>query len=234
MAIKLPPPPIQEKEFGNSWKQWFLKVKDILTGISSLSWELIDFTNSKISDIIDRSHNDLTSLQGGSSTERYHLTSSEYNNVVNIPIEKSLFIDTTNQTVGAINTAYAITFDSHPLTDGITIDAGKTKITVPTDGIYVFNFSAQITSTSASAKNIYFWPKINGSSVAGSTMKVTIKDSSYTMVTSRTGIFSLSAGNYLEAYWASDDTAVQLTANAATAFCPATPSVTLSIYRIQN
>ncbi len=78
MAIKLPPPPIQDNDLNQNWKNWFLKVKDLLTGVSSLSWSLIDFTNSKITDILDRKHNDLQSIQGGTTNEYYHLTSANY------------------------------------------------------------------------------------------------------------------------------------------------------------
>ena len=233
MPFKVPPPPVKDKQLdSDQWGHWFDVVRANISNQSKFS--ALDFTGSNLTSIVTRNHNDLTALQGGTATQRYHLSLAEYNAVVSIPIEKSLFIDTTNQTLGAINTATAITFNSQPLTDGITIDAGKTKITVPTTGIYVVNFSAQITSTNAATKNLYFWPRVNGSDVTGSTMKQSIKDASYTQVISRTGVFSLTANDYLEAYWASDDINVQLTANAATAFCPATPSVTLSIYRIQN
>jgi hypothetical protein len=77
MAIKLPPPPVQESELNQNWKNWFLKVKDILTGISSLSWSLIDFTNSSITDILERKHNDLQDKQGGTTNQYYHLTQAQ-------------------------------------------------------------------------------------------------------------------------------------------------------------
>ena len=78
MAIKLPPPPVQESELNQNWKNWFLKVKDMLTGISSLSWSLIDFTNSSITDILERKHNDLQDNQGGTTDEYYHLSLANY------------------------------------------------------------------------------------------------------------------------------------------------------------
>ena len=78
MAIKLPPPPVQESELNQNWKNWFLKVKDILTGISSLSWTLIDFTNSSITDILERKHNDLQDKQGGTTDEYYHLSLANF------------------------------------------------------------------------------------------------------------------------------------------------------------
>lgn len=234
MGLKIPPPPTSEKDITSPiWGHWFEIVKNNITTQGLFS--NLDFTGSNITSILTRNHNDLQSIQGGSSTERYHLSLADYTTVVNIPIEKSLFYSDTSQTLTANSTPSVITFNQQPITDGITI-ASSTQITVPTTGLYVISFSAQLTSTSSSTKNIYFWPRINGSDVGGSTMKISLSSATDTRVVSRSGIFSLTANDYVEACWATDSdyTKVELTANSATAFCPATPSVTLSIYRIQS
>lgn len=76
MPIKIPPPPETNDE--SQWKDWYLKIKSAVNNLyGSLTWSSIDKAGSKITDIIDRSHQDLQSLQGGSSTERYHLTSAQ-------------------------------------------------------------------------------------------------------------------------------------------------------------
>lgn len=77
MAIKFDPPPIQDKENSESWKNWFVQLKRNLSTLSSLSWGLIDFTGSNITSIVNRNHNDLTSKQGGTTNEYYHITSSQ-------------------------------------------------------------------------------------------------------------------------------------------------------------
>ena len=92
----------------------------------------------------------------------------------------------------------------------------------------------QITSTNSSLKDLWFWPAINGTDVAGSTIKASIVDNGATIVMSRTALFNVSAGDYLEAKWATSDTAVTLEAHAAETFCPATPSVTLLVARIHQ
>jgi len=139
----------------------------------------------------------------------------------------------TNITAAAINTAYEIEWDGIANGDGVTLENG-TEIHFNDGGLYSLAFSAQITSTNSSLKDLWFWPAINGTDVAGSTIKVSIVDNGATIVMSRTALFSVSAGDDLEAKWATSDTSVTLEAHAAETFCPATPSVTLSVARIHQ
>jgi len=141
------------------------------------------------------------------------------------------FSNTTDHTLTAINTATLVTLDSQPIVDGISI-ADNSKVTAPVTGIYAFDFSVQISSTSASTKNLWFWPRINGVDAAGVTMKQSISSNGTTLVASRSGVFKLNMRDYLQIYWAADNLAVTLQAQAATAFAPATPSVLLSVKQI--
>jgi len=138
-----------------------------------------------------------------------------------------------NITAAAINTAYDITWDGITNADGISLVSG-TEIHFNDGGLYTLAFSVQITSGNSSLKDLWFWPAINGTDVPGSTIKVSITDNGATIVMSRTALFSITSGDYLEARWATSDTAVTLEAHAAETFCPATPSVTLSVARIHQ
>ena len=139
----------------------------------------------------------------------------------------------TNITAAATNTAYEIEWDGIANGDGVTLE-NNTEIHFNDGGLYSLAFSVQITSTNSSLKDLWFWPAINGTDVAGSTIKVSIVDNGATIVMSRTALFNVSAGDYLEAKWATSDTAVTLESHAAESFCPATPSVTLSVARIHQ
>jgi hypothetical protein len=88
-------------------------------------------------------------------------------------------------------------------------------------------------STSASAKNFWFWPKVNGTDITGSTMKNTLSANDQALTVARSGIFHLDKGDYLQAMWAVDDLNATLESYAATAFAPATPSVTLMVTSIE-
>ena len=139
----------------------------------------------------------------------------------------------TNITAAATNTAYEIEWDGISNADGVTLE-NNTEIHFNDGGLYSLAFSVQITSTNSSLKDLWFWPAINGTDVAGSTIKVSIVDNGATIVMSRTALFTVSAGDYLEAKWATSDTSVTLEAHATETFCPATPSVTLSVARVHQ
>jgi len=139
----------------------------------------------------------------------------------------------TNITAASTNTAYNIAWDGIANADGISLQ-NSTEIHFSDGGLYTLAFSVQVTSTNSSLKDLWFWPAINGTDVTGSTIKVSIVDNGATIVMSRTALFSITAGDYLEARWATSDTAVTLEAHAAETLCPAAPSVTLSIARLHQ
>jgi len=136
-------------------------------------------------------------------------------------------------TAAAVNTAYAITYDAPPMSSGISQGSPASRIVFEEGGTYLLAFSAQLTSTSSSTVAFRFWPRINGTDVAGSTMVANLHQNDATTVISRTAIFQVSAGDYLEAMWATDSTSGYLEATAATAYAPAAPSTSLSVTRIR-
>ena len=140
---------------------------------------------------------------------------------------------TTDQTAASINTAYALTYTSSAA-DGITNGTPASRIVFEEAGEYMISFSAQISSTSSSTVNFWFWPRVNGVDVAGSTMKNALHQNGATLVVSRSVIFNFAAGDYLEAMWAVDSTSGFLDATAATAFAPAAPASTIAITRLHG
>jgi hypothetical protein len=136
-------------------------------------------------------------------------------------------------TAAAANTAYAITYDTPPMANGISLGSPASRIVFEEGGTYLLAFSAQITSTSSSTVQFRFWPRINGVDVPGSTMVASLHQNNSTIVISRTAIFQVNAGDYLEAMWAVDSTSGFLQATAATAYAPAAPATSLSVTRIR-
>ena len=136
-------------------------------------------------------------------------------------------------TAAATNTAYAITYDTPPMANGISLGSPASRIVFEEGGTYLLAFSAQITSTSSSTVAFRFWPRINGVEVPGSTMVASLHQNNSTIVISRTAIFQVNADDYLEAMWATDSTSGFLQAAAATAYAPAAPSTSLSVTRIR-
>ena len=140
---------------------------------------------------------------------------------------------TADQTAAVINTAYALTYTAE-ISSGITNGTPASRIVFDEAGEYMISFSAQISSTSASTVNFWFWPRVNGSDVTGSTMKNALHQNGATLVVSRSSIFDLNAGDYLEVMWAVDSTNGFLDATAATAFAPAAPASTIAITRLHG
>ena len=140
---------------------------------------------------------------------------------------------TTDQTAAAINTAYALTYTSS-IADGVTNGTPASRLVFAEAGQYMISFSAQIASTSSSTANFWFWPRVNGTDVTGSTMKNALHQNNSVLVVSRSAIFDLQAGDYLEAMWAVDSTSGFLDATTATAFAPAAPASTIAITRLHG
>ena len=141
----------------------------------------------------------------------------------------------TTITPALANTAYKIQFDPIVVGGGVSLDGTyPTRIVFAEAGTYLLGFSAQITSTHGSSVEFRFWPVINGTNVAGSTIVAGLRSNGDTTVVSRTAIFQITAGDYLEVDWATTSTSSLLEAHAATAYAPASPSATLSITRLRQ
>jgi len=140
---------------------------------------------------------------------------------------------TTDQTAAATNTAYALTYTAS-IAEGVTNGTPASRIVFAEAGQYMISFSAQIASTSSSTVNFWFWPRINGTDVTGSTMKNALHQNGSVLVVSRSAIFDVNAGDYLEAMWAVDSTGGFLDATTATAFAPAAPASTIAITRLHG
>ena len=144
------------------------------------------------------------------------------------------FIKTADVTAALANTAYKITYDAPVGNSGITQGAPASRIVFEEAGQYVLAFSAQVSSTSASTVHFYFWPSINGVDAANSGMATALHQNNATLVTSRTQIFTVAAGDYLEVNYMFDSTSGFLNYTAAASPVPAIPASTLSITRLHG
>jgi hypothetical protein len=139
------------------------------------------------------------------------------------------FYDTTTQTAAAINTAYPITFDTTDLSLGVYRGSPTSRIIVDREGIYNFQFSAQIDNTSSGNHLTFIWCRLNGADVAQSASQIRLKGTDGETVAAWNFVLSMKANDYFELVWSVSDTAVQITAAAAAAPVPAIPSVLLTV-----
>ena len=144
------------------------------------------------------------------------------------------FMKTADVVPVAANTAYKLTYDAPTGNDGITQGTPASRIVFEEAGQYVVSFSAQISSTSASTVHFYFWPSVNGTNIADSAMTTALHRNNATVVTSRTQIFTVAAGDYLEVNYMIDNTSGFLNYTAASSPVPAIPASTLAITRLHG
>jgi hypothetical protein len=142
------------------------------------------------------------------------------------------FLDTTTQTAAVINTAYPIKFNTTSLSNSVVVQndgsSNPTKLVVDETGVYNFAFSLQLQKASASKKDVWLWPRINGVDVPNSATKVSLAGSSAASVAAWNFFLNLTSKDYVQLMWAVEDTGIQILYEAATAFAPAIPSVILT------
>lgn len=139
------------------------------------------------------------------------------------------FYDTTDQTAAAINTAYAMTFNTTDLSLGVTCGTPTSRIYVDTANIYNIQFSAQLINVSGGAHRVWIWFRKNGTDVPDSTTVMRIQGNNTEAVAAWNYLLEMNAGDYFELMWEVDDLGVEIHADPATAVHPAIPSVILTV-----
>lgn len=139
-------------------------------------------------------------------------------------------------TPAAANTAYALAWDTTVITEGITLTGSPTtRLTVAHSGLYNFAVRIQFSSANSNSKSAWMWLKKNGTTNIGSSTAVgSLKDSGGYTVLSINDFVSLAAGDYVELFWAVDDTGLQPTNVAATAFAPSAPTAHVAVTQVQQ
>jgi hypothetical protein len=122
------------------------------------------------------------------------------------------------------------TVDVSQTVSSTTITATKsTRITVAADGIYNFQFSAQLDKTSATAKDVWIWARINDVDVSDSATKITLSGSNAATVAAWNFVYQLSANDYFELMWATDDVDCYMPSEPASAFVPSIPAIIMTV-----
>ena len=139
------------------------------------------------------------------------------------------FYDTTTQIAAAINTPYAITFNTTDVSNGVFLGTPSSRVTVDTEGVYNFLFSIQLDKTSGGTGIFWVWPRINGVNVPDSNSQVQIQGNNAEQLVTVGYFFKLKAGDYVEIMYAVNDVSVQVEAFPASAFYPSVPSIILTV-----
>ena len=141
------------------------------------------------------------------------------------------FWDTTTQTALVVNTAYPVTFNnSDTFNSGVRLRSPSTsEVQVDTEGLYNFQVSVQLDTTSGGTDLVWIWFRKNGFDIADSACQIQIQGNNAELLQSFNLFVDMKANDYLEVMWATDDTAARLAYFASAAFRPAVPSIILTV-----
>lgn len=147
---------------------------------------------------------------------------------------RGLFYSTTDQAAAATNTGYPVEFENTYIGNGVSIaGADNTRITVTADGVYNFQVTLQTAHTNSSDVKITTWINKNGTDVAYGGQEQTIKGNSNQPVFWNFSI-DLTAGQYIEMYWATADLSLSLDSTAPTSLHPGIPSTVVAVSFVSN
>lgn len=147
------------------------------------------------------------------------------------------FSSSVDQT-GSITAGTAMTFNATDITDGVTLASGS-RLTVPVNGIYNIQFSAQLENLENAQQDATIWFRINGVDVPNSATQITVparKSSNiYGYAVASWNIFlDMTAGQYVEIIWLptiATLTLQHLPASVSPAY-PAIPSVIATVSQV--
>jgi len=123
--------------------------------------------------------------------------------------------------------------------DGVTMELGdeatKSQVTFANAGTYNIQFSAQFHNTGGggSGNTVHIWFKLNGTDIADSDTRLTVPSNAPYVVAAWNFIVSVSAGDYVEISWFTDNSNVILEHEPITATYPAIPSVIITAAQIR-
>lgn len=148
-------------------------------------------------------------------------------------LDYGTFDSTSSQTLAAVNTATAITLGNTLSSNGVTLGSPASRMVVAQSGYYNVGVTLQLSSGSSSAKTVYVWLRKNGSNVTDTTRAITVDINNGYVPVSVSYPISLAASDYVELYWASNDTNVSLAPITGLAFAPDSPSVLVTVTQNQ-
>lgn len=143
------------------------------------------------------------------------------------------FYRNTTQAVAVVDTAETVTFTTTVDTFGVTLASGS-RIGVEQPGFYSFKYHGHLVKSTASASDIIFWFRKNGTDIDGTAQKITVIGDNASQILDLSLIIELASDDYVEVVLSSGSTDVSLVAVAATASLPAISSSRVDVAYVSN
>ena len=144
-----------------------------------------------------------------------------------------LFFNTATQTFATTNTAYPVVFNATYLSNAVQLQSGSTsRVEALVGGIYNFQYSGQVLSSSSNAKELAIWIRRDGTDIGYSTRVFTDSDNGHRNTKSWNFNIDLQAGQYIEIIAAVTSTNLWLDAQVAASPKTGVPSSVLSVHYV--
>jgi hypothetical protein len=147
----------------------------------------------------------------------------------------SFYDTTTQQTVGGETLPMKLNTTDATSTSGFSITndtlGRPTRITSTVTGVYNIQFSAQFHQTGGTASQVYIWFRINGADIADSATTITCPSGNL-LVAAWNFFTPLTAGQYIEIMWRSNNANIEIQRNTTIPSVPGIPSVIATINRV--
>lgn len=141
-----------------------------------------------------------------------------------------LFWDNADQPLDTINVAQPVRFNQTYLNNGVLINGATTsEITMTYSGVYNFQFTGMLRSSSASSKIAYLWISRNGSDIGYTTREYLISGSGGVLEINWSFNIDVQAGQHIQIVWTGDSLDLALDAVAPTSPHPGIPSAVIAV-----
>lgn len=145
------------------------------------------------------------------------------------------FVCAADQSALLADTAYPVVFTDTEVSVGVALDGvDASKVVCSRAGLYNFQFSAQLVKSNSSVGYAYIWPRVGGVDIPDSATRVSIAGSGSDVVPAWNFVLPINAGQEFQLMYAFSATSITFENLPATAFCPAIPSVILSVTQINQ
>ena len=140
------------------------------------------------------------------------------------------FYNTVSQSLTVSGTATRVKLNTAGTVAGITLDTTTNigRLTFTNAGTYMVTWNGYFVRASGTANN-FIWIRLNGTDIAGTGKKQKTDASMSEISIGGSTQVTVTAGQYIEFFWAADDTNTSLTAVAASSPYPATPAFSCAI-----
>lgn len=145
---------------------------------------------------------------------------------------RGAFYSTQDQTATSINTGYAVTLNNTAYSSGVSV-SNNSRINVTNAGVYKFDVTLQLEHNNSSETPVTVWEQKNGSAIAYSGHMFDVKGNDDYVIHWGFSVV-LAANDYIEVYWATGDTQLNLHTEAASSPHPGIPSASVDVSYVSN